>query len=533
MISNYYTLAHIASLLDSRLVNHPIRSIFTQESGQMVIDLGPGNSVIVSCQPGLNALFLHHRFSRARKNTVDLFPSCQERLIRSIAIHPSDRVVIFLLDSGERIEASFFGAAANVTLLGPDNNVIASFKRRKEPASVTASSFPIANDPDTTVSAYLKRDHPRLGPQLVREVITRAHVPGLARWGTLSEDEKGSIHSALAEIQNDLLNIRPRIYFADDGIPEFSIIPLRQYENFREERFDDIHDAIRTCIGKKHSSRTRESEQDLLEKRLRTMMEKSERTADAMEEDRDTSARPTEYERFGKLLLGNLTAVKPGMESITLPAEGIPVTITLQRDLTPAANAQRYFEKAKRSRTARKQTDERLSSIRDRIGVLRSLLDELSAQPDIKAFIERRSADLQALGLSEKQKASADLPFRVYHVEGGFEVWAGKNSKSNDELTMKHARPNDLWFHARGAGGSHVILRVNTAKGEPGKRARMQAASVAAFFSKMKGAKMVPVAMTQRKYVRKPKGAPPGTVVIEREEVIITEPRLPDEKKES
>jgi predicted ribosome quality control (RQC) complex YloA/Tae2 family protein len=69
---------------------------------------------------------------------------------------------------------------------------------------------------------------------------------------------------------------------------------------------------------------------------------------------------------------------------------------------------------------------------------------------------------------------------------------------------------------------------VNSAKGEPGKKARTQAAGIAAWFSKLKGSKLVPVAMTQRKYVRKPKGAPPGTVVIEREEVIITAPALPE-----
>jgi predicted ribosome quality control (RQC) complex YloA/Tae2 family protein len=93
---------------------------------------------------------------------------------------------------------------------------------------------------------------------------------------------------------------------------------------------------------------------------------------------------------------------------------------------------------------------------------------------------------------------------------------------------MKHAKPSDLWFHARGSSGSHVILKVNTGKGEPGKKAKGQAAAIAAYYSKMKNATMVPVAMTEKKYVRKPKGAPPGTVVLEREKVIFAEPALPD-----
>jgi predicted ribosome quality control (RQC) complex YloA/Tae2 family protein len=115
-------------------------------------------------------------------------------------------------------------------------------------------------------------------------------------------------------------------------------------------------------------------------------------------------------------------------------------------------------------------------------------------------------------------------------VDGGFEVWAGKSSDSNDLLTLRHAKPDDLWFHARGSSGSHVLLRVASAPGEPSKRAREQAAAIAAYFSKMKTASLVPVAMTEKRYVRKPRGAPAGTVVLEREKVVFVEPELPPEK---
>ena len=119
-------------------------------------------------------------------------------------------------------------------------------------------------------------------------------------------------------------------------------------------------------------------------------------------------------------------------------------------------------------------------------------------------------------------------PFRIFTVDGGFEVLAGKNSRNNDVLTLRNARPDDLWFHARGCSGSHVILRVASAAGVPGKRAKEQAAAIAAYYSRMRNASSVPVAMTERKYVRKPKGAPPGSVVIERERVIFAVPALPE-----
>ncbi|HEX9828963.1 MAG TPA: NFACT RNA binding domain-containing protein, partial [Bacteroidota bacterium] len=89
-------------------------------------------------------------------------------------------------------------------------------------------------------------------------------------------------------------------------------------------------------------------------------------------------------------------------------------------------------------------------------------------------------------------------------------------------------KADDLWFHARGASGSHVVLKVGTANGNPSKLAIQQAAGIAAYFSKMKNAKLVPVAMTERKYVRKPKGVPAGTVTLEREKTIFAEPKLPE-----
>jgi predicted ribosome quality control (RQC) complex YloA/Tae2 family protein len=117
-------------------------------------------------------------------------------------------------------------------------------------------------------------------------------------------------------------------------------------------------------------------------------------------------------------------------------------------------------------------------------------------------------------------------PFRIFTVVGGFEVWVGKSSANNDLLTMKYAKPNDLWLHARSASGSHTILRAHGAT-LPSKEAIHQAASIAAYYSKMRNAGNVPVAYCERKYVRKPKGSHAGTVILEREKVIFVQPRLP------
>src|SRR5947208_10946311 len=123
-------------------------------------------------------------------------------------------------------------------------------------------------------------------------------------------------------------------------------------------------------------------------------------------------------------------------------------------------------------------------------------------------------------------EADAISRFRNFTVIGGFRVLVGKNAKQNDELTMKIAKKEDLWFHARHVPGSHVVLQTTNSKQIP-KEAIEQAAEIAAYFSDAKTQKHAPVAYTRRKFVRKRKGSAPGEVVIEKEEVVLVTPKIP------
>jgi predicted ribosome quality control (RQC) complex YloA/Tae2 family protein len=210
-----------------------------------------------------------------------------------------------------------------------------------------------------------------------------------------------------------------------------------------------------------------------------------------------------------------------------------PVTIPLDPSATPILNATSYFEKAKKTKVAREYAKERSKRVRHKLNVLEQLLSEVEQcqhKDTLREFINRHFQTLKQMGIvKEKSQEADDIPFRRFTVAGGFEVWAGKNSRTNDVLTMKYAKPNDLWFHARGAGGSHVVLRVGTGNGEVGKEAIEQAAGIAAHYSQARNAKLVPVAYTQRKYVHKPRGAAEGTVVLQREKVVMVKPQLPQQ----
>lgn len=114
-----------------------------------------------------------------------------------------------------------------------------------------------------------------------------------------------------------------------------------------------------------------------------------------------------------------------------------------------------------------------------------------------------------------------------YELDDGFEAWAGKTDADNDLLSLKVARPNELWFHVRGQPGSHVILRHPDGE-KPANPVIKQAAAVAAWHSKARNAGTVPVCYTEAKHVGKPRGAKPGSVTLKREKIIKVRPAIPE-----
>ena len=110
-----------------------------------------------------------------------------------------------------------------------------------------------------------------------------------------------------------------------------------------------------------------------------------------------------------------------------------------------------------------------------------------------------------------------------YALPGGYTVLVGRTDADNDYLSLRLARPDDWWFHVRGLPGSHVVLQAPPDT-EPDRDALRQAAAIAAYHSKARGAGIVPVSCTRARFVRKPRGAKPGTVEIRKETVLKVRP---------
>ena len=118
------------------------------------------------------------------------------------------------------------------------------------------------------------------------------------------------------------------------------------------------------------------------------------------------------------------------------------------------------------------------------------------------------------------------MKIKKFTSSTGFEIWVGMDDFSNDQITFKASHGNDLWFHVHGFPGSHVILRCGQSETEADKQSIVQAARLAAYFSKMRKAKKVAVHYCKVFDVKKPKGARAGSVVIQKYKKLVVEPAL-------
>ena len=123
------------------------------------------------------------------------------------------------------------------------------------------------------------------------------------------------------------------------------------------------------------------------------------------------------------------------------------------------------------------------------------------------------------------RSGKAPVLFR-YELPDGWIILAGRTDEDNDQLSMEIAGPNDYWFHVKGMPGSHVVLKSDT-EASPDRETLRKAASVAAYYSKMREGGKVAVSCTQARFVTKPRGAKPGTVCIRNERVLKVRPGLP------
>jgi predicted ribosome quality control (RQC) complex YloA/Tae2 family protein len=548
VINNYYTLQALVREWRPDLVGAAVVDVFSQNKNELSVALaGDDRDWMVrgSVQRPDIHLFRVEGYSKARRNVAPLFRAALDQPVADVRIADRDRLVFLDLADGTTLLWQLFGARANVFHVGPDGTILEAFQSDDEHAGTDAptpqpapmpESFADFEDRWTTnrnkTRQAVQSAVPLFGRTLARETLHRAGVDTAEPAGCGEAERRGLFDAAMA-LCDALEAPEPVIYGAGQFPDAFALIPLRHRAKAPAERYDTVDAAVTGFVRRRLAERHFHRLYDPLEEALESAAEHYRQSAERMEAELDSESRAGRYERWGHLLMAQQDAVPDGAEEVEVPdlfADGAPVTIPLDPAQSPVENAQHYYRRARRTRRSREEAERRLDETRERADRAEQLLAEFRAidtLDGIKRFRDEKEAALAPF--VEREDADVDrFPYRRFDLGDGFEVWVGRNARQNHELTFHAAQKYDLWLHAREVPGAHTVLHLPNRDAEPGRPRIRVAAAIAAHFSKAKGSALVPVIVTERKYVTSPTGADPGVVRVDREEVVLVEPGLPE-----
>lgn len=309
---------------------------------------------------------------------------------------------------------------------------------------------------------------------------------------------------------------------------DFYLFPLKhiggEYKHYTtlSEMLDTFY------FGKAERDRVRQQTLDL-ERVMKNEREKNKKKINKLEATLEKAHKADELQLLGELLTANMHAVKKGMKDVEVinyyDENGRKITIPLDPRKSPAENAQDYFknyQKAKNSIQAVKlQIQLAMEEVRYFDGLLQQLdsasvkdIEEIREELIEGGYIRRRTKR------GFKKKGNDKPIIEKYISSDQTEILVGKNNRQNDYLTNKLARRDDIWLHTKDIPGSHVVIRNN----EPSEQTLLEAAMLAAYFSKAKHSSSVPVDYTKIRHVHKPKGSKPGFVIYDNQATVYVTP---------
>ncbi|MCD2256578.1 NFACT RNA binding domain-containing protein [Agrilactobacillus fermenti] len=266
---------------------------------------------------------------------------------------------------------------------------------------------------------------------------------------------------------------------------------------------------------------------------INTELHKDRKKLKKLQQTLAVSENADELRIKGEILTTYLHELHKGMTEVSLPNfydNEAPLKIGLSNQLTPSENAQKYFSRYQKLKNSVAYVTEQMRLTQAEIDYFEGILAQIDlAEPkdlaDIKLELQREGY----LHIKKKQKgkpAKVSQP-EIFHAADGTKILVGKNNLQNDELTLKKAKKTDTWLHAKNVPGSHVII----ASDQPSDETLVQAATLAAYYSKSRLSGTVPVDYVQVKKVHKPNGAKPGFVIYEGQKTLFVTPSVTDINK--
>ena len=553
---------------------------------------GENYRLLISCNPANPRI---HLTRSLKENPMVAPPFCmvlrkhiQGGKIRKIEQLGFDRVLFFRIDTFNELgdpviktlAVEIMGRHSNIILLGPTNIIYDAIKHIDERTSSVREVLPArpyvlppqqdkaspdietelctvfterlsASSPDTAVSKHLINSVSGFSPLLSKGICNEAEVDPALRLAALTSDDISRLSASLFTASRNVKEHTYRPFILTDTDPETAISKLCDFHCIDTGAIGELRtyssvnlmlDEYYTCKDTEERLRQRKSS---LVKCISNAVSRCERKISIYEGDIKSSEDFDKYRIYGELITANVYRVKAGAKNITVEnyyTENCEeLTIELDENLTPPANAQLYFKRYRKKKSTCENAARNLAEAMTELSYLHSvaaLLENCTESADIGEIREELvsggyTSSASASGSFKSHKShvktkkqsskNANGKYLITTVSDGYEVWIGKNNTQNDLITTKLAASNDIWLHVKNAPGSHVILRTSLKGGEFTKNSIEDAARLAAEYSSHKTASKVEVDFTRIKYVKKPVGSRPGKVIYTNQKTIVTD----------
>ncbi len=572
----------IVEELKSKLITGRIDKIYQPEDDEIYLSIrsrGENYGLVISANSS-NPRF--HLTDKKKKNPMEPPMFCmvlRKHLlgasISNIEQLSMDRVVFIDLiskdelgfDSNKRLIIEIMGRHSNIILIDSSTGrIIESVKRVSQEMSSFRQVFPgheyslppeqdKLNPLTSTREEFLKHleasenlpafkffyfNYIGLSPLISREFIHRAGLPRNIKISELDQTMKDSLAQVFLQAVQDLRlkDFSPNIVFNRDEnkILGFHALDLSQFEDSKKEDFPEISSLLdKLFIKKDEFDRVSQKSQNL-KRAITTNLDRARKKLKKQEKEYKESLDREIYKVYADLLSANFYRIQPGDKKITVDnfySENLEsLEIPLDEKISGPLNAQRYYKKYSKLKNASKLLSKEIPRTKVEIIYLENTLLSLEQATDTET-LEDIKEELSQEGYIENKKAkrkkTSESKPHHYIASNGMDILVGKNNRQNDELTLKTSSRDDLWFHVQNMPGSHVIIRNNGE--EVDQASLMEAASLAAYYSNGRKNSRVAVDYTERKNVRKPKGAKLGMVIYENFKTLDADPRAIDKIK--
>lgn len=340
-----------------------------------------------------------------------------------------------------------------------------------------------------------------------------------------------NIFDFLIETNKTLFNNKKHLIFLNnDRIVDFYFRPLKTFNGFNTEEYNSHSDLLDNFYAKKDKQDRLHGKSVDLQKLINTNIDRCVKKIKILNNTLVDCSKKDIFQIKGELLTSYIYSVKKGDSKISLlnyynNEEEEYIDIELDVNKTPAENIQKYFKKYNKLKTAEKEATKQLEIAENELKYLNSVSTNL-ANVDVYDDIEEIKKELiessyikfkNKGGKKKKEKVSKPMHFIS---SDGTDIYVGKNNIQNDYLTLKFAENNYTWLHTKEIPGSHVIIASFNVSDET----LLEAATLAAFYSKGAGSTKVPVDYTLVKHVKKPSGAKPGMVIYTTNRTLFIDP---------